>query len=749
MPLTEEEEIEKEILELEIAIEEQEALENNSLSSSPDATINLQKKPDSDSWLKPPTYEDGWHDQYGFGDEVANAMSFGLSPRVSAAGMTAADVFGDVISGKGVPDLSDTYGRRLDQRFKQRDAYRKKHPYLSTGASVVGAFGNPLSKPLDAWMRGGKFFGTQTPKLTKLGTPKPIGFQKPPTPQFPNTTLKQQIGRGATGGGAWSALQGFNEAQGDLVDRAIAGGKSGGIGTAMGAGMPPVVKGGAYLLQQLAGAIAKIPTTVGIGGRFAPMAEGMQETLAWRKLAEALERDNYKSLDEAAKRLDELGPEATLADLGDNMRNLAYSVYSRPSKGSAQVFQKAESRQKGVFPDDDPAATLQGGQRNRINEKAEELFPERFQGVQNQGEINKLYDSAFKNNPDITSKELDFFLKTETGKKAMKRAIGIMSDSRKLAGTPDPALTQAWREAEEGIATPSGMGISKGFKMETWDYIKEGLDEVIDRLDPVKDKRALKRMTLMKKNFLKELDSLDATGGDYAKARSLSSTNFQNQEAFDLGQKFIRRDVRPDDLAEKLANMGEEQLHNYRIGAIKELRNNIGAMKAGANKAQAILDDETLQRKVKEVFGDEQKFGEYMTLLKNEAEMAKLRTRLGGSPTGKNIEATADLDIDPKAIAGGLMKMKAGSVPAIVSGGLDILRSLGNRAFMREKTADTLGKALTGRDLSGVTRKYTPKMATPKSRSNLASKFTIGASPLIGRKRKPDIVLRKSILDAR
>lgn len=688
--------------------------------------------------------------KYGITDEIVNAATLGLGPRFRAAGGTAADVVGDLFSGKGMPDISDSYDRNVSQQFQERDAWRKENPNLAIGASIGGAFANPLSKPIDAWMRGGKFLGNQAPKLTKMGTPKPVGYNKPHwfkkdpnAPQFPKLPMKQQMGRGAGAGLGLSAAQGYNEADGDVVDRVIAAGQSGGVGAALGGGLPPVVKGGAYALQQLAGALAKIPKGVETLGRM-PMADGMQDTMAWRKLAEALERDGY-TLESAAKKLEELGPQAVIADLGDNTRSLAYSVYSKPSKGSSMVFNKAESRQKGVFPDDDPAGTLSGGQRNRINEKADELFPEKFEAPKNQGEINKLYKSAYGNNMDVGSDELDFFLKTETGKKAMKRAIGIMSDSRKLAGKPDPALTAAWREAEEG-ATPSGMGISRGFKMETWDYIKEGLDEVIDRLDPVKDKRALKRMTIMKKDLLKELDALDATGGDYSKARGLASTNFQNQDAFDLGQKFMRKDVRLEELSTKLSDMGEEQLHNYRIGAIKQLKNNIGDMTAGANKAQKILDDETLQRKVKEVFGDNKKFGEYLTLLKNESEMTKLRTTLGGSRTAKNLAANEDAGIDSNAMVGALMKMKAANY---LGGGIDIIKALGNRAFMREKTADTLGEALTGRDLSGITRKYTPKKASPQSRNNLSSKLTIGASPQIGRKRKPDIVLRKSILDAK
>ena len=727
------------------------------------AKINLKPSPVPEQaeahWYTPNPDKYGWHDQYGLGDEIINSMSFGLGPRVSAAGMTAADVFGDVVSGKGMPDISDTYDKRLGQRFEQRDKYRKEHPYRSTIGGIVGAFGSPFAKPVDAWMRGGKFFGTQTPKLTKLGTPKPVGYTKPIKQAYPKVPsvgrsgkweakpwkvpLKDQMGKGAITGAGFAGTQAFNEAEGDLMDRAVAGSKGGGIGATLGGGLPPLIKGGAWALQQLAGAISKIPNVVETVGR-GPMAEGMQETLAWRKLAEALERDGY-TLESAAKRLDELGPEAVIADLGDNTRSLAYSVYSKPSKGLTMVFNKAESRQKGVFPDDDPAGTLQGGQRNRINEKADELFPERFQGVQNADDASKAYQSAYANNQNIQSDAIDKIINSHNGRKAFKKAVEMMDDSGEFVGKSDPELVELWRLAED-VATPDGKGISSGLKLKTLDYFKRALQREEKQLIKNQDSEGARIINRQIKKVTSELDRLDATGGDYAKARKLTSIDFQNQEAFDLGQRFMRKDVRIDDLTKKLADMGAEQLHNYRIGAIRQLKNNIGDMTAGANKAQKILDDEALQRKVKEVFGDNNKFGEYLTLLKNEAEMTKLRTTLGGSKTAKNLGGNEDATIDPKAILGGLTKIAAKNW---VGGTIDILRSLGNQAFMREKTANTLGKVLTSKDLSGITRKYTPKKATPQSRSNLASKLTIGASPLIGRKRKPDIVLRKSILDAR
>ena len=325
MPLTEEEAREKEILELEIEIEEQEALENNSLNSSPDAKINLQKRPDSDSWLKDTS---DYISDYGVTDEIVNAATFGLSPRFRAGGKTVADIVGGLATGKGMPDISDTYGKNLDQQFKQRDRYRKEHPYMSTIGGVAGAFVNPVSKAVGNWMSGGRLANT--------------------VPRNINPTTAQLMRRGVIGGGGMAGLQGFNEADGSYINRLKEAVPSFGMGAGIGAGLPPAIKGGAYVLKQLATGLSKIPFAVDVGGRM-PLGSGMQETVAWRKIDEALRRDGH-TVESAIRRLEELGPEATVADLGDNMRNLAYSVYSRPSEGSAKVFRTAERRQKGFFP---------------------------------------------------------------------------------------------------------------------------------------------------------------------------------------------------------------------------------------------------------------------------------------------------------------------------------------------------------------------------------------------------------------
>ncbi len=650
-------------------------------------------QPQVDNQPRPVHQISGKPYDYGFTDEVANYATFGLSNKGANVGEWLADkMFGDGTS----------YADIAKNRRQAKELYREENPWKSGGASFVGGMGNPVANTIGRWAVGDNVLSginkaVNTPTLSKIlqGLNKEKwlkGLVRSRTDEMKELGLKELVKRGAVSGATLAGTQALGENIGDGLSGEELAGNVGGttsFGLGLGAGLPPAIKGGAWLLQKFANTLARLP---GSGKQ--------QTTLAWRKIYEALERDGYTP-DSAVQRLDELGPEATLADLGENMHALSYSVYSKPGKGSGKMRDFVEDRHKGVFPADDSAGVLEGGQQGRISDKIDELYPEQYQGKQNQAEVNKLYEKAYSENKDIFSDELNDLLRTRSGKKALKEAVGLMSDDMERVGKPDPALTALWNEVEGG-PTPGGQGISKGLKLKTWNYVKIALDEMVQNEKKHGTPGSVRRLDNIRRRLVKELDDLTA-GDEYAGARGLSSDDFANEDAFNFGQKFMRQDVRLDELQQKLANMTEEQLHNYRIGAMKQLKNDISKMKAGSDKAQQILDNKLLQRKIKTVFGDDQKFGEYMTLLKNEAQMSKLRKFFGGSQTEKKLSATEDFKVDPNRFISGVAKIKGSNW---IGGVGDILGALGQKTFMRERTSRALSDALTGRDLTGVRNQY-------------------------------------------
>jgi hypothetical protein len=283
-----------------------------------------------------------------------------------------------------------------------------------------------------------------------------------------------------------------------------------------------------------------------------------------------------------------------------------------------------------------------------------------------------------------------------------------MENKGELMGKANPEFTALYNDVYEGTA-PGGRGVASGLKLKTWDMVKRGYDNLIERMEMARGSRQFdpdefRSLNEQRNILVSELDRLDSTGGSYAGARKLAHDEFKNESAYKVGQRFMRNDMKLEDLESTLADMTEEQLHNYRIGAVKVAREKVTENpRAGVDHAQALLDNRNLQKKIKIVFGDNKKFGEYMTLAKNEAEMSKLRKTLGGSQTDKKMASREDSGLDTNAILSGVAKLKMQNYPGGIK---DIYSGVKNKLFMREATSDLLADALTGRDLTGINTKY-------------------------------------------
>ena len=159
------------------------------------------------------TSPDHWTDQVRGGlNEALNTATFGLADRVKAAGETAAQIPFDLYDGKDL-NISGSYDKNLSGIYGERDRYRKKHPYKSLGAGVVGGLGNPLANVVSKYATGGKLAGSGLNQATKLGAGRAKVLGKK------SQGLGQAMRRGALGGSGIAGYQAFNEADGDFLDR--------------------------------------------------------------------------------------------------------------------------------------------------------------------------------------------------------------------------------------------------------------------------------------------------------------------------------------------------------------------------------------------------------------------------------------------------------------------------------------------------------------------------------------------------
>ena len=609
----------------------------------------------------------------GLSDEIMNTATFGLTDTVKDFGGDLGTNIGNYIGGLINPDSKP---QNLPQRsHDQRAEFREENPKMALTSSVVGGFLNPIAnaKKVQAFLAGGK-------------------------------SLPSKIGRASVGGAGLSAAQAIGETDGSMSGRLSAGLNAAGTGAMVGPIFPAAVAGFGKLIR-------------GGADNLARLSGPLQQKQAGRMLSKALADDGFNpktALEELKKH-----PELTFGDLGENTKRLVYSVYSKPGEGANTIKKFLDQRQVGK--ETDLGST--GGQADRIHKWLESKFPSKYEGSQNDAVVNKLYSQAYRDNPSIRSDAIDKIARSHNGKNAFRKAVEMMDDSGEFVGKSDPGLTTLLREVE-GYST--GVGVASGLKLKTWDYFKRALQREQKQLIAKGDSEGARIITKQIKTVTKELDNLDSTGGAYAKARSLSSDDFANKDALDAGEKFLFKNMRSSDIDEMLAGMSPAEQHHFRIGAVNTLTGKLEDIIEGANAANSQINKESLRRKVRAIFGDDEKFGEYMKMLRSEKQMFDTRSVTQGSQTGKNIESNKIGDAN--MILQGLNT----AVQNPVLGGARMLSGVRNYLQRPEVVSGELSKALTSRDPALLNQVYQSAIRNRGIERALAQKLLQGGSAATG-----------------
>ena len=609
----------------------------------------------------------------GLQDEVMNTATFGLTDTVKDFGGDLGTNIGNYIGGLINPDSKP---QNLPQRsHDQRAEFREENPKMALTSSVVGGFLNPIAnaKKVQTFLAGGK-------------------------------SLPSKMSRASVGGAGLSAAQAIGETDGSMSERLSAGLNAAGTGAMVGPVFPAAVAGFGKLIR-------------GGADNLARLSGPLQQKQAGRMLSKALSDDGFDpktALEELRKH-----PEMTFGDLGENTKRLVYGVYSKPGEGANTIKKFLDQRQVGK--ETDLGST--GGQADRIHKWLESKFPSKYEGSQNDAVVNKLYGQAYRDNPSIRSDAIDKIARSHNGKNAFRKAVEMMDDSGEFVGKSDPGLTTLLREVE-GYST--GVGVASGLKLKTWDYFKRALQREQKQLIAKGDTEGARIITKQIKTVTKELDNLDSTGGAYAKARSLSSDDFANKDALVAGEKFLFKNMRSSDIAETLADMSPAEQHHFRIGAVNTLTGKLEDIIEGANAANSQINKESLRRKVRAIFGDDEKFGEYMKMLRSEKQMFDTRSVTQGSQTGKNIESNKIGDAN--LILQGLNT--AAQNPVL--GGARMLSGVRNYLQRPEVVSGELAKALTSRDPALLNQVYQSAIRNRGLERALAQKFLQGGSAATG-----------------
>lgn len=465
------------------------------------------------------------------------------------------------------------YEKQRNMLREQQKQFGEDVPYVKTPVEIVGGMALPFGVI-------GKGVKALAPAEQALVT---------------GTTLTGQAARGTALGAGTGALSGYGYAEKDAGEAAGLGAIFGGV---LGGTVPIVIDKAGTLMRNVLNAS-------GIGN---------QATASSKMLANYMQKDNLTP-QEAQMALDELRrigvPNPVIADLGKNLKDLAYSAYVVQSKAKGATESFLENRLI-----DQPNQIVKGlvekaGLAKNVNgyEYLTSLAEEQASAASRA--YPKAYSLAIDAVPFRQYVDRPVFLKAY--EEAQKRAA--------VYGEKLPDLS----EVKNAQSVPTDI----------LHQIKMGLDRVVEKeTDAITGKvTGYGRDVIKVKNEFNDL--IKAKNLDYAKANAEFADAERIKNSFEMGQKYQSLDVQ--EAAEKLKGFNEAEREAFRLGMIADINKRVGDFKGGDFTRQVFKSDNQ-KLLVRYAFDDQAKYNEFSQFVKGLTEQSKTaKALIGGSKTGERL----------------------------------------------------------------------------------------------------------------
>lgn len=392
-------------------------------------------------------------------------------------------------------------------------------------------------------------------------------------------------------------------------------------------------------------------------------------------------------------RLNALGPDSVLADLGDSTQRLARTMIQNP--GETAPLAK------------DVLGKRQAGEGSRVvNSIQQNVSDSPFYDVDAANKASKtaagpLYESAYDKFPNISSDGLQLLLKQEPlVQQGINKGVELQRIEASTARQPfDPSRygVTDFNEAGDpivGDVTP----------LRLWHAAREGLDSMLETYrDPMTGKLNLDKRGVaiqgLRGSLSDEVKGLaGGAEGDFSQADKIYSDASKLNQALYAGRAFARGD---DEITAKLFSAySPEQQDAYRAGVAREM---IGMVrKTGATPQQmvnALKDEAGIRKKLQVILPTQNQFNQFASDIEREMTFRDTNKLRGGSPTfslgAENADSNSEV-MGHLASAGG-SAMKGNGIGA-VSSALKAAQSLLTRAQMPQPVRDRIGKLLISSD---------------------------------------------------
>ena len=410
------------------------------------------------------------------------------------------------------------------------------------------------------------------------------------------------------------------------------------------------------------------------------------EQKAARYVAEKLAQSSDTPQSWAARQAEatSTGKPAALADTGpQGARDAAAMAAREPGQGREFAQGVLRARQEG--------------QGARVTQDLQQTSGTSTQGyvstvdditARQQAAAKPAYDQAFANKSPIATPKMTEVINRPSAKSALQRGLRIAADE----GIDESELVI--RDAAGNITGVTTKGA---------DFVKRGLDDMIESAQRTGDNQAARALTMLKKQLLDEVDRVNPA---YAKARQTFAGHAANKRALEQGRK--AHTSHPDQIKADMDGLTPGEREAYKTGFVQRVVEEVENAPDGADAVRRIFGNPAKRARLKSILGDE-RFAQLEKRLAVEAQMSETNkaARLG-SQTAERMGASDDFR---EFMVGSSPEIASGAMQAFVTGRIGPLaRAIGWPAIMNlyrgasERTRHQILRMLLSDDPAAVRR---------------------------------------------
>ena len=533
-----------------------------------------------------------------------------------------------------------SYDENHDYLKARRDAYSQENPYIAGGAEAGGAM---------------------------------LGLGKTNAALLAKTAGMSRFKRGAAAlglGAGEGAI--YGAASGDGVENRIDGGIEGGMYGVLGTALS---KPAEVLLQGMGGV-----------GKFVyrKLTDTPRDELE-RALAVAARADGIDA-DDAIKMLDDMGPESTLMDLGDNLRALAADLKRKVGSAKGVLTDFLDERQKGVRAGN--GIDRVNSQQTRLLDAAEESAGTSGADLKRsmeevQGEMREkagpLYDVAY-DTPFVMPPVMQELLDKPPVKAAYDKAlVSVKSNITPAKNSPIERLDETIRNLRD-MEVATGVGPSEA-----------------------------NRIRLLRQELTRQVNEASP---ELAEARAIWAEGMGVKDAAKTGRGLLTEN--PEDLIEAVGGMNQAELDMFRRGGMRAVNDAVDNT-ADNLDAGAKLSSKTRTRQQLGVLFDD--IDPFIKQLDAEEQFTRTRRKVtGGSVTNEATQGQQAFGGAAALDAAVLMQTGAG----IVGNAQNALKILATNNQMSDEAVTELAQHLVNK---GITPDEVRKLLNSKALKNVTESY--------------------------